>query len=212
MTMLSNLKFDHHYFRMPLAVLITLTVAVFAAADDNKNPPRGSKDRPDPNSLTIEEKARLDPEWYRRMLADLESFHSLPADQQERMRKLDKDLTGMDAATRKKLLRALDRYVNWLDHLTPQDRKYIENAPDSKDRLHRIREVRTKQWVQTQPKAIREEIMHASPKEREALIKKYRQEEKKRRQEWDAALKRGNPQPIKAGKASEEQQNKNKKD
>jgi hypothetical protein len=192
-----------------LIALVMLIVGSFAAADDGKNTSRGSKDRSDPNRPTIEEKARRDPEWYQRMLRDLDSFQSLPADQRERMRKLDKDLNSVDSATHKKLMRALERYVNWLDHLPPQDRRYIENAPDSKERLQRIRQVRVKQWVQTLPKSAREEIMQASPKDREALIKKYRQEEKKRRQELDAALKRGNPQPPRAGKALEEQQKKN---
>jgi len=202
----------HRFARAWLLGLIPLVVASFAAADDNKSPSRAPKDRADPNALTIEEKARRDPEWYKRMLRDLAAFQSLSADQQERMPKLDKDLNAVDYATRKKLMRALERYVNWLDHLPPQDRKFIDNAPDSKVRLQRIRQIRIKQWVQTLPKAVREEIMHANPKDREALIKKYRQEEKKRRQEWDAALKRGNPQPPRAGKASEDQQKKNQKD
>jgi hypothetical protein len=195
-----------------LVGIVTLAVVSFVSADDSKKSSRGSKDQKEPGPPSLEEKARQDPEWYERMLRDLDKFQSLPADQQERIRKLDKDLNAEDAATRKKLVRALERYVNWLDHLPPADRKYIENATDSKDRLRRIRQVREKQWVQTLPKAIREEINHAQGKEREALIKKYRQEEKKRRQEWDAALKRGTPQPPRAGRQSEEQQKKNQKD
>lgn len=199
------------FLRAWLVGLNILIVAGFASADDSKNSSRGSKDRADANKLSLEEKARRDPEWYQRMLRDLEAFQSLPTAQQERMRQLDKELNAVDSATHKQLIRALERYVNWLDHLPPQDRKYIENAADSKDRLKRIREVRTKQWVQTLPKAIREEIMHASPKEREALIKKYRQEEKKRRQEWDAALKRGGATPPRAGKQLDDQQKTNQK-
>jgi hypothetical protein len=195
-----------------LVLLVTLVMTSFVAADDSKKPSRGSKDQKEPNSPSLEEKARRDPEWYQRILRDLDTFQSLPADQQERMRRLDKDLNAQDAATRKKLVRALERYVKWLDQLPATDRKYIENATDSRDRLRRIHQVRDKQWVQTLPKAVREEIMHANPKDREALIKKYRQEEKKRWQEWDAALKRGTPQPPRAGKQSEEQQKKNKTD
>jgi len=179
-------------------------------ADENNN--SSLKESPELNRRALEEKARQDPAWYERMLRDLDAFQSLPADQQERMRQLDKQLSAENAATNKKLMRVLERYVNWLDKLPPADRKFIEDAPNSKDRLRRIREIREKQWVQTLPKAVREEIMHAKGAERQALIKKYRQEEKKRRQEWDAAMKRGGAQPPRAGKLLDDQQKKNQKD
>lgn len=190
---------------------LPLIVVGHLAADDTKKSPRAPKDRSEISGPSLEEKARQDPNWYQRMLRDLEAFQSLSADQQERMRRLDRDLNAEDSATHKKLMRALERYVNWLDQLTPADRKSIEDAPNAKERLRRIRQVRELQWVQALPRTIREEIMRAKGAERAALIKKYRQEEKKRRQEWDAALKRGSPVAPRAGKQIEEQQNKNEK-
>jgi len=192
-----------------LGIVTLLAESHLRADDDKKSSP---KDSPEQNRRGLEEKARQDPAWYERMLRDLDAFQSLPADQQERMRQLDKQLSAQNAATNKKLMKALERYVNWLEKLPPADRKFIEDASDSKDRLRRIRQVREKQWIQTLPKAIREEIMQAKGAERQALIKKYRQEEKKRRQEWDAAMKRGGAQPPRAGKMSDEQQKKNQKD
>jgi len=179
-------------------------------ADEDKN--SSVKASPESNRRALEQKARQDPAWYERVLRDLDAFQSLPADQQERMRQLDKQLSAENAATNKKLMRVLERYVNWLEKLPPADRKFIEDASNSKERLRRIREVREKQWVQTLPKAVREEIMRAKGAERQALIKKYRQEEKKRRQEWDAAMKRGGAQPPRAGKLLDDQPKKNQKD
>ena len=179
-------------------------------ADENNN--SSLKESPESNRRALEEKARQDPAWYERMLRDLDAFQSLPADQQERMRQLDKQLSAENAATNKKLMRVLERYVTWLEKLPADDRKFIEDAPNSKDRLRRIREIREKQWVQTLPKAVREEIMRAKGAERQALIKKYRQEEKKRRQEWDTAMRRGGAQPPRAGKLLDDQQKKNQKD
>ena len=187
-----------------------LVTANPVAADDSPHSSRALKDDPEQSRRALEEKARQDPEWYQRTLRDLDAFQSLPADQQERMREIDRQLSAQDSRTRQKLMRALERYSAWLDRLPPADRKYIENAPNSKERLMRIREVRDKQWVQTLPKAVREEIMRAKGKERQELIQKYRQEEKKRRQEWEAGLKRGNG-PPRAGKLSDEQQKKNQK-
>jgi hypothetical protein len=178
-------------------------------ADENKN--SSTKYSPEQSRRALEEKARQDPAWYERMLRDLDAFQSLPADQQERMRQLDKQLSAQNAAINKKLMKVLERYVNWLEKLPETDRKFIEDASNSKERLQRIRQVREKQWIQTLPKAVREEIMHAKGAERQALIKKYRQEEKKRRQEWDAAMKRGLP-PSRAGKVSDDQPKKNQKD
>jgi hypothetical protein len=187
-----------------------LVTANPVAADDSRQSSPVLKDGPEQSRRALEEKARQDPEWYQRTLRDLDAFQSLPVDQQERMRELDRQLSAQDSRTRQKLMRALERYAAWLDRLPPADRKYIENANNSKERLRRIREVRDKQWVQTLPKAVREEIMRAKGKERTELIQKYRQEEKKRRQEWEAGLKRGSG-PPRAGKLSEEQQKKNQK-
>ena len=187
-----------------------LVTANPVAANDSPHSSRALKDDPEQSRRALEEKARQDPEWYQRTLRDLDAFQSLPADQQERMREIDRQLSAQDSRTRKKLMRALERYSAWLDRVPPADRKYIENASNSKERLRRIREVRDKQWVQTQPKAVREEIMRAKGKERQELIQKYRQEEKKRRQEWEAGMKRGNT-PPRAGKLSDEQQKKNQK-
>jgi len=193
-----------------MLVIVTVLAESHLRADDDKK--LSPKDSPEQNRRALEEKARQDPAWYERMLHDLDAFQSLPADQQERMRQLDKQLSAQNAATNKKLMKALERYVNWLEKLPPADRKFIEEASDSKDRLRRIRQVREKQWIQTLPKAVREEIMQAKGAERQALIKKYRQEEKKRRQEWDAAMKRGGAQPPRAGKMLDDQQKKNQKD
>jgi hypothetical protein len=192
-----------------LGMMTLLAGSHLRADDDKKSSP---KDSPEQSRRALEEKARQDPAWYERMLRDLDAFQSLPADQQERMRQLDKQLSAQNAATNKKLMKALERYVNWLEKLPPADRKFIEDASDSKERLRRIRQIREKQWVQTLPKSVREEIMQAKGPERQALIKKYRQEEKKRRQDWDAAMKRGGAPPPRAGKMSDEQQKKNQKD
>jgi hypothetical protein len=193
--------------RASLVCLITLSAVGSASADEEKS--SSLKASPESNRRALEEKARQDPAWYERVLRDLDAFQSLPADQKERMRQLDKQLSAENAATNKKLMRVLERYVNWLEKLPADDRKFIEDASNSKDRLRQIREIREKQWVQTLPKVVREEIMRAKGADRQALIKKYRQEEKKRRQEWDAAMKRGGAQPPRTGKMLEEQQKKN---
>ena len=100
--------------RLLMLGIVTLLAESHLRADDDKK--SSPKDSPEQNRRGLEEKARQDPAWYERMLRDLDAFQSLPADQQERMRQLDKQLSAQNAATNKKLMKALERYVNWLEN------------------------------------------------------------------------------------------------
>src|SRR5207249_1587987 len=90
-----------------------LVTANPVAADDSPHSSRALKGDPEQSRHALEEKARQDPEWYQRTLRDLDAFQSLPADQQERMRNLDRQLNAQDSRTRQKLMRALERYSAW---------------------------------------------------------------------------------------------------
>ena len=87
-----------------------LVTANPVAADDSPHSSRALKDDPEQSRRALEEKARQDPEWYQRTLRDLDAFQSLPPDQQERMREIDRQLSAQDSRTRQKLMRALERY------------------------------------------------------------------------------------------------------
>ncbi len=172
--------------QIPVAFLLLLLGAgLGVGGDDAKSAsPAGNEQK----RKILEEKAKSDPEWYAQTVRELDAFLALSPERQEQMRKLDQELHRKDAA-HERLLRVMQRYVRWLEHLPPEQRKHIEQAPNSQERLRRIKEIREREWIQTLPKAVREEIQQAKGKQREALIQKYRQQERQRRQEWQAGEK-----------------------
>jgi hypothetical protein len=165
--------------------LLALGVTPLVGGDDAKSSSQSS-DNAEQKRKMLEAKAKSDPEWYAQTVRELNAFLAMSPDRREQMRKLDQELHRKDAATHQRLVRVLERYVRWLEHLPENQRKYIEQAPNSQERLRRIKEIRENEWIQTLPKAVREEIHQSKGKEREALIQKYRERERQRRKEWQA--------------------------
>ncbi|HYT90693.1 MAG TPA: hypothetical protein VEL76_18440, partial [Gemmataceae bacterium] len=148
-------------------------------------------------------------------------FLALPAESQERMRRLDHALhTEVDRATRTRLLNVLYRYADWLERLPEPERQRVTEAPDRATRLKRIKEIREEQWVRRQPQAVRnwlDALRRAGPAPpavsagalltmapfpqsvalacalshdpRALAIHKLREDGRKRRQEWQLALR-----------------------
>jgi hypothetical protein len=150
------------------------------------------------------EKARKDPEHFARLVQDLKAFLNLPPEQRDRLRKLDKELQNLhqkNPAESDRLNRALERYAAWWERLPERDRRWIDEAPNQQQRLQRIRDVRERQWIEHLPKAYRDQIQASQGETRAALIKRFRQEEKHRQQEWVTATRhwdelQRNPPPL----------------
>src|SRR5262249_27868355 len=98
------------------------------------------------------EKWRADPEHYARLKRDLKAFHSLPRDRQERLRKLDHDLSEADSRTQRQLWNVRERYANWFDRLPEADRQRIEAAGDREERLHVVQTIREQQLLDRLPR------------------------------------------------------------
>src|SRR5262249_7061682 len=77
----------------------------------------------------------------------------------------------------------------WMEHLPPADRQRLEAAPDSTERLRRIQELRERQWLDRLPRALRDEVQKLPPDQRPARIAELRQEERRRREEWQVAMR-----------------------
>ncbi|HEV3258453.1 MAG TPA: hypothetical protein VG013_16370 [Gemmataceae bacterium] len=135
------------------------------------------------------EKVRSDPQRYARLRQNLEAFLALSPDRQELMRQLDRDLHRKDSATQKRLAKVLERYTRWYDRLPDKDRQAIDEAPDGKARLRVIKDIREREWVERLPRAERDKVQNAKDPERQALIRALRQQQRKRRQEWQVALR-----------------------
>jgi Ni/Co efflux regulator RcnB len=122
-----------------------------------------------------------------RLLDEFRAFQLLPPEKQDRVRRLDQDLHHMPPPAAARLQRSLARYVDWLDGLPEQQRRHIESAPDSNERLKRIRELRQNEWIARLPKSQRDQINASQGTARAALIDKIRKDELKRKKDWQAA-------------------------
>jgi hypothetical protein len=149
-------------------------------------------------------KWRADPEHYARLQQDWRAFQELPAERQESLRKLDRDLHAAEPAEQARLWRVLDRYVAWLDKLPEADRARIASAANAKERLKSVKEIRDRQWVSRLPKGQQDYVWKLKPEEQPREIARLRQADRVRRLEWfwsthardEAALKRARPTRI----------------
>jgi hypothetical protein len=173
------------------AILICLTAAVPVIAFFD--PPS------DPDELELNrrrlEKWRADPEHYQRLQRDLKAFWELPAEKRNQLRQLDRSLHEADSYTQKRLWAVLERYSNWLEHLSAPQRKQIEDA-DRGDRLRLIKELREQQWVEKLPAVVRKELEGLAKEKRSARITALLKEEKERRLAWQKELRNKLPRSI----------------
>lgn len=101
---------------------------------------------------------RNHPAEYARRKADAVAFLALPAARQERMRRLDHDLSGLHSSARKHLFDVMERYAAWLERLPEGQRRQVIEAPDKHTRLKKIKEIREGQWERRQPLAVRQQL------------------------------------------------------
>ncbi len=142
---------------------------------------------------------RDDAEQYRRLKDEWKAFHKLPAEKQERLRLLDEQLNDEPPAMRARLWAVLDRYTAWVERLDEKDRQQIESAPDTAKKVEIIRALRERDWLSHLAKAERERIDQAPADERAQEIDKVRQRERKRRDDWQTALRlqgEATPSPV----------------
>ena len=119
-------------------------------------------------------------------------FQSLDAEQQRQLSELDQFLNSQDAETRARLERVLNNYNYWLSQLSEKDRQSVLSEKNWDERFKAIRRIKDNEWIETLPKAYRNRYAGAGPFERIRLVELWREEQKKRRQEWQLA--RDDPQ------------------
>jgi hypothetical protein len=138
------------------------------------------------------ERVRKDPEHYERLRRSLLAFLALPEERQERLRRLDRELHEEDSATSARLQRVLERYAEWLQRLPDAGRRRIESERDPKTRIQIIRELRQQEWIERLPKAVREDLQKLPAEQQRLRIAELKKEERKRREEWQVALRHWN--------------------
>lgn len=138
---------------------------------------------------------KQEPEHYARLEHDLTMFWSLPPEERERIRELDRSLAAEPLATRRRLLRALERYSMWLERLKDEDRRRIIEAP-AEERLRVIREIRDWQYLQRLPLPLQKALKDKPPEKVHEAVAAHRREELQRRRDAQRPPKpggKGNP-------------------
>src|SRR5580765_7063379 len=98
---------------------------------------------------------RKDPK-YPQIYHDGKAFFAFPPAKQDAMRKLNDDLEKLPTAERERLKEVLKTYADWMDRLPPADRRAVHDAPNNQARLELVKELREREWVARQPKAVRQ--------------------------------------------------------
>jgi hypothetical protein len=130
---------------------------------------------------------RKNQEEYARLRENWNAFQKLSEKRQEAVKKLDMDLHALTPTKRERYTKALDRYVDWLDRLKKSDPnvyRAIAAAPDAATRLALIKDQRDREWMETQPKAYREQWTKLQGDARTKFVADRRQEERTRHQHW----------------------------
>jgi hypothetical protein len=128
---------------------------------------------------------RKNPEAYARLRDNLNAFEK--SKKQDAVKKLDADLHSLPPARQDRYFRALGRYADWLDRLKKSDPntfRAIASAPDAATRLALIKDQRDREWMETQPKAYREQWTKLQGDARGQFVADRRREERTRNHHW----------------------------
>jgi hypothetical protein len=164
---------------LAIVLLFTLTASLWAV--------------PDPGAEEIDAARQRYAQWRRhpdklaRLRQYWQSFLALPAERREQILHFDQSLHEEPSTSQARLWNVLERYTDWYNHLSDQDRQKLQAEPDKSKRLALIREMRDSEWMKGQAKAVRVEWAAHTGKARADFVTKLRQEERQRHLEWQMA-------------------------
>jgi hypothetical protein len=141
------------------------------------------------------DKWKADPDHAQRLQRDLAAFYALPAERQERIRLLDRQLHDIDPSNGARLWGVLERYLQWLQRLTEEERRTVLEAPTPDNRLAVIRGLKQREWLTRLPAGLREKLLPISAERRAERMRALRLEERRRRVLWERPFER-RPNPI----------------
>jgi hypothetical protein len=164
-------------------LLMPVLCCVMAATPAHETP-SGDLER----NRQLLQKWKTDPDHYARLQRDLRDYWALPASKREHLRLLDKELHQLDAKTQKHLWKVMERYSTWLEQLPEDERRQIETAADAHERLDRIKEIRERQWIESLPRKVGEELAQLPAEQRTARVAPLREQERHQRRLWQQPL------------------------
>ncbi|MHB1422021.1 MAG: hypothetical protein ACYC3I_02255 [Gemmataceae bacterium] len=172
--------------------LLLPLLTILAAATPSEEATPGSGDAADlERNRHLLNKWKADPEHYARLRRDLRDFWALPKPRRQQIRQLDHAFHQLDAKMQKRLWKVAERYTAWLERLPREQRRQIEAATDTQERLQLIRTIRERQWVERLPRKVREELENLPAEARSAKAAQLREQEKQQRRLWKRPIAAG---------------------
>lgn len=114
----------------------------------------------------------------------VKAFKILPPDRQAAIRRLDQQLHEKPPAARDRLFRVLEAYAAWLARLPDTERRGVMAAATPGLRLEAVRQVRDKQWLDSQPTERKKQLEGLTAESRAKEIGKWRDAAAANRAMW----------------------------
>jgi hypothetical protein len=164
---------------LALLLLFALSASLWAVPEPTPDEVEAARQR--------YEQWRHHPDKLGRLRQNWQSFLALPAERREQVLQLDHDLHDESLSAQTRLWNVLERYTDWYVHLPEPARQALQSAPDKASRLVLIREMRDRDWMKRQPRALREQWAKLQGKAHVDFVAQLRQEERQRHFEWQMA-------------------------
>jgi hypothetical protein len=129
---------------------------------------------------------RKDREHYAQLLRNAQTLNDLPPAVRARIQLLDREVQAELSGVQARLLRAAQRYADWLLALSAEDRARVENEPDKDKRLAIIKEIRQRQYAEQLSPSQQDRLKAAIDKS--TTLNQIRQEDRRWRQDWKIAF------------------------
>src|SRR5579871_5190838 len=184
---LSNSNFDvirHSLAPLGWVALPVLFIVGMAFGASGLTPIASPGSDPESNLQYLQELHRRDPQQYERLVRDFHRFQEMSPEQQEKLRRFDRQLHDEDSATQSRLLHVLGEYASWLTRLPAADQNLVTAETSIDERLKIVRELKERDWQIHLPLAQRTQLAHATELERKTLLDRWHRDEREQREEW----------------------------
>jgi hypothetical protein len=163
----------------PVVALLTATPAPETASTSGSDVERNRR---------LLHKWNADPEHAARLQRDLHAFWALPRARRQHLRQLDRAVHQLDDTTQKRLWKVAERYIVWRERLPEDERRKIDEAKDTPERLRVIKEIRERQWLNRLPVQVRADLDKLAPQARSAQVARLQAQERQQRKLWQRPI------------------------
>ena len=114
-------------------------------------------------------------------------YQSLPPQRQQQLRQLNEEFHQLDSEEQTRLTKVMQNYNIWISKLPEADRRRVLDASSGEQRLNVVAELKERDWLDSLPKATREELATLDGTARYQRMRELHAEEAEQRAKWEVA-------------------------